>query len=33
MVHIKQGEFAITLPAALIPDLIEALELARKGEL
>jgi len=33
VVHIKQGEFAITLPAALIPDLMEALELARKGEL
>lgn len=33
VVHIKQGEFAVALPAALVPDLIEALRLASRGDL
>jgi hypothetical protein len=33
VVHIKQGDATITLPAALVLDLIEALRLASSGEL
>lgn len=33
VIHIQQGDISITMPAALAPNLIEALDLARKGEL
>jgi hypothetical protein len=33
VVHIQQGDVTITLPAALVPDLVATLELARQGEL
>ena len=33
VVQIQQGDLIITLPAALVPDLIEALRLAHQGDL